>query len=286
VPFTPESASPWPPRNAFGRFVAQPSSRPAKAPPRPLGIDGKDSPVWDLAPRHVKALDLAADGITRHEIAHRLNVPPGTVKEWFKSAARILGTGNPTAMVAECYLAGVFARRPADDGVPELPGALALLLPLSARGLSYAQIGAELGWDYQEVKGRVSALYRALGAAGAVHVPRRAVDLGLLTPRLELAAPAAPAAPKPSKAAPPAAKPERAEPPVNPLSPAEEQVLRLIAFGFELDAIATRLKIGPGAVRENARSAMAKLGARTLPNAVFLACGAGILSGPGGGRND
>lgn len=245
-----------------------------------VDIDVPELPVADeqLHQRQIEVLDLAADGLPNHVIARRLGIAPDTVAHRMKKAAKVLGTGNRTLMVARCYQTGVFVPRPDGRSRPVLaPEMVALLVP-AVRGESYDEIGRAVGATGRAVNFRMTALRCLVGAVNGVHLVRRAVDLGLVTPDLELAEPA----PEPAAERSVPVPLERSERPVSPLSLPQERVLRMLAFGLEPDAIATRLKVGPGAVRETARAAMVALGARTLPHAVLLACQAGIL--PGGGR--
>lgn len=218
-----------------------------------------------LEPIHVEVLDLVADGLRNDVIARRLGLRPDTVATRLKDAAKVLGSGDRTTMVAECYRRGVFKPKPADGDVPVVGASLLPLLALLARGSSYAGCAKALGIDEWMVKRRAPSLYRLLGAVNGTHLPRRAVDFGLLPADLGLAA----------------LKPAPAPVVSVRLSPEQERVLRMLASGLEPDAIAMRIGMSPGAVRETARGAMAALRARTLPHAVLLACQAGIL--PGGG---
>jgi len=236
------------------------------------------APESRLDPHHVTVLDLVADGLPNHEIARRLALRPNTVATYVESAAKILGTPDRAGMVGECYRRGAFVPRSLPPGLrPTLPGAHLLVLPpLVAQGLPLARIAVWLGEPVRVVKERLSVLFRLLDAANRAQLVRRAVDAGFMAPDLS---PARGAAPRPVVVADASAS----EPaPESPLSSVQEQALRMVALGLDSDAVATRLRIGPGAVREALREAMAVLGARTLPHAVLLACRAGIL--PGGGR--
>lgn len=226
-----------------------------------------------LEPRHVEVLDLVAEGLPNHEIARRLRLRPNTVATRVESAARILGTADRAGMVGECYRRGVFAPRPLPSAWrPALPGAHLLVLPpLVAQGLSQARIAVWLDVSEGVVKARLAALFRLLGAANRAQLVRRAVDAGFMAPDFS---PARGVAPRPVIEA-HASLPEAA--PESPLTPAQGRVLELLALGLEMDAVATRLRVGPGAAREALREAMVVLRARTLPHAVLLACQAGIL---------
>lgn len=220
-------------------------------------------PERRLEQHHVDALDLVAEGLLNHEIARRLGIKPDSVADRLKTAAKILGTGERTQMVAECYRRGIFERKPTDGEVPEVAAHLMPLLSLLARGTSYAECAKALRIDEALVKRRAPTLYKALGAVDRAALPRRAVDSGLLPPSLMLTEPE-PIVPKPAC----------------PLLSADQlRVLRLLAFGMQTRAVATRLAVSEGSVLTTVQEAMKALGARSLPHAVLLACQAGILPG-------
>ncbi len=220
-----------------------------------------------LTPPLIEVLDLVAEGLPNHEIARRLGLKPDTVATRLKVAAKALGSGDRTTMVAECYRRGIFQARQIEGEVPVVGAHLLPLLSLLARGRSYAECAVALGIDESLVKKRAPVLYRLVGAVDRTNLPRRAVDCRLLPLDLVL----------------PGMEPTAADvPPPAPallLSPAQERALRLFAHGLDGAGVAMRLRVSEGAVREVTREAMALLGARTLPHAVLLACQAGILPG-------
>jgi len=78
-----------------------------------------------LEPRHVKALELYALGLTRAEIGSQMNYSEITVKTYLRQARVILGARNSVHAVVICIARGilavdarserVYAPRPFDD---------------------------------------------------------------------------------------------------------------------------------------------------------------------------
>lgn len=135
-----------------------------------------------LTPRETQALDAAADGLTNAGIAERLGVSPNAAKALLATAAEKLGTGDRAAMVARCYLTGIFT---APAGVRAASGVLSRelfdVLLLIARGATDERIAIECGLTPDVAKSRVVSLRGVLGAANRAHAVRRAIEVGALT---------------------------------------------------------------------------------------------------------
>lgn len=69
-------------------------------------------------------------------------------------------------------------------------------------------------------------------------------------------------------------------PPLASLSPREQEVLSLIAAGFELQQIADELIISVNTVRTHTRNALRKLGANNRAHAIALAMQSGLIDLP------
>jgi two-component system, NarL family, invasion response regulator UvrY len=69
---------------------------------------------------------------------------------------------------------------------------------------------------------------------------------------------------------------------VDDLGPRETEILRLLATGFSTEQIAEALKLSPKTVQNYHYQIKAKIGARTDAHLVWLALGAGLVSGETG----
>lgn len=218
-----------------------------------------------LSPREVEVLDLVADGLSNKEIGARLGISPLTVKATLGSAARKLGTGVRAGMVGVGFRRGLLAVRPLPAGVrlPDLSVVTWAVLPLVARGMSDARIGAEVGAPPDTVKKRVARLLHEFGVSSRAHLVRAAVDAGALTPTLGLSA----AHGGPGLVG-------------GVLPPREAQALGLVARGMSDRAVGDVLGLSESRAGELVRQAARRLGAVNKANAVFVACGLGILRPP------
>ena len=70
---------------------------------------------------------------------------------------------------------------------------------------------------------------------------------------------------------------EESQPPHTPLTAREREILRLVAAGYETDAMAAALVISPSTVRNHVVRILAKLGARNRAHAVALGAARGYL---------
>jgi DNA-binding NarL/FixJ family response regulator len=222
-----------------------------------------------LSPRELEVLDLVADGLSNEEIGARLGIAAATVKATLANAAVKLGTGVRPGMVGAGYRRGLLVARPLPARVrlPELSVATWAVLPLVARGMSDAGIGAEVGAPPDTVKKRVARLLREFGVSSRAHLVRAAVDAGALTPGLALAA----AAGGPGLVG-------------GVLPPREAQALGLVARGMSDRVVGDVLGLSESRAGELVRQAARRLGAANKTNAVFIACGLGILRPPSGAK--
>lgn len=66
--------------------------------PLPAAVPTEEPhPAVDLTPRQRQVLLLVAQGLINHQVAHRLQLSPLTVKRHLEDSARRLGTANRTA---------------------------------------------------------------------------------------------------------------------------------------------------------------------------------------------
>lgn len=219
-----------------------------------------------LTPRELEILDLAAEGMSNAEIGTKLGISPLTVKKTLANAAKQLGVGSRAGMVGLAYRHGLF--EPALDApllrLPELPVEVWAALPLIAGGMSDLEIGSELGVSDGVAHGRVIRLLREFGVDSRARLIRVAVDCGVLTPRLGLS-------------------PSATGFPVSAgiLPVREARALALVARGLSDQAAAGVLGVSEAAAGNLVRGAVAKLGGVSRANAVYLACGLGILQPSG-----
>lgn len=128
----------------------------------------------------LRAVELVARGYTDAAIGRELFMATRMVKELLSQVGTKLGTRDRAGIVGAAILAGLL-RVPVRHAVPDgfSAGQFEVLVRI-ARGMSNAQIAAELGVSLQAVKSRVCRLLALLGACSREEAVVAGVACGAL----------------------------------------------------------------------------------------------------------
>lgn len=252
------------------REAPGPSGGPLGAFPGPSGLD-PSAPVLSLPERAV--LNLIADGMPNARIGERLDLTRHEVGEMLPRIGRAIGApdwrcrsvspGYRAALTAAGYRSGALRPSPVPAAAPDVPPLLAAVLPAVAAHSSDDVAAAALGVSEGTVLSRVRRLMELFEVWNRAQLLRAAVDARvLLVPSLVLA-------------------PEFVGG-VSPegrrlLTDRQLEALRLVARGLTDHAIAAELGIKEGGARALMGRVMKILHAPSRANAVWQACGLGLL---------
>lgn len=133
-----------------------------------------------LTAREIQVVQLVARGMTNPEIGAELGLSPATVKQHMARIAVKLGTGDRAGIVGTAIRRGllpvpVTGRPPAGFDEP-----LFDVLVRIARGMSNAEIAADLGLGLERVKRRVRRLLAVLGVSSREEAVAAGVACGAL----------------------------------------------------------------------------------------------------------
>lgn len=130
--------------------------------------------------REMQVVQCVARGMKNPEIAVELNLAPTTVKQHIARIGVKFGIGDRAGIVGAAIRSGLL-RVPVAHQVPDgFDEGLFDVLVRIARGMSNAEIGAELHLSYESVKSRVRRLLKVLGVRNREEAVAAGVACGAL----------------------------------------------------------------------------------------------------------
>ncbi|MGV9883024.1 LuxR C-terminal-related transcriptional regulator [Streptomyces sp. NPDC003006] len=139
-----------------------------------------DTTTASYTRREKQVVQGLAEGLTDHEIAHRLNREVRTVRHHITWAAKKVGAKGQVRLVDCSYSQGLLTPPASEIHTIYVPDQLRELIPLVARGMKGTRIAIETNRAPVHSNRDIRQLMQILRARTRPHLVTRALQYGLL----------------------------------------------------------------------------------------------------------
>lgn len=144
----------------------------------------QEARVTDVSPREVEILNFVQQGLKNDDIAKKLGLGGGTVRNYLLSINKKLGTNNKAGALQKAIECGLInpVHSLRKDEVPLLSSQEIIALRFVQQGLSNQKIAESMGKGVGTVRNYLLSVQKKLKAKNRVHAVQKGIEYGILFP--------------------------------------------------------------------------------------------------------